>query len=144
MVDFKVLQPQNVSFKLEMDGQEVTLTLRPFNLADEEFLRETLTPEKQIKAAENLDIIPWLPIVWNQLVNDSKKIIGGIKVIEVDDNGQEFENKTLKGHEKLARVLTLQNVLTLWDALSKCRGISIPDIDNAKQEVKKNEENRQK
>lgn len=136
---FEVLKPKDVGFTLEVGGRKVNMTLRPFNLADEAFIRETLTAEEQIKAADNLDIIPWIPVIWNQLDNDSKKVIAKIKVVDVDKDGNEFE-KQLEGHEKLATVLNVENVLTLFDALLKARRISVPEIDEAKQAIKKNKQ----
>lgn len=136
---FEVLKPKDVGFSLEVGGRKVNMTLRPFNLADEAFIRETLTAEEQIKAAENLDIIPWIPVIWNQLDNDSKKVIAKIKVVDVDKDGNEFE-KQLEGHEKLATVLNVENVLTLFDALLKARRISVPELDEAKQAIKKNKQ----
>lgn len=126
---------KEVSFKLsKMEGE---LTLKPFSLRDEAWLRETFKDDELVKIFEELDqpenIYKLMRIVYRQLTDESKlRIVNSITPFEIDENGEKKEIKA-NAPKKLEYVITGANELVkVCQSLLEVRGLSTPKSDESK------------
>ena len=124
------------------DGTEVSLTLRPINLQDEAYIQREIGEDKFQKALENVEIPILCKFVFAQLDLASKTLLKNIKLIDMDEEGNEFEMAPGPLSEKLKYLIAgYENAYAMYTALLEARGLSMPMVDAImEEELKKKEE----
>ena len=142
-MELKDLTPREVSFEIGLPShetkglfakKELTLTFRPFTLADEQWLDRRWTKEEVAEIFMHFKGKEISEIIWNQLTKDSKEKVFSIKFLDKDEDNNEIELYK-KGPEKVGALLTgLYELKIALDALIQCRGFSMPVIERIAEE----------
>ena len=129
-MELKEFIPQETSFKLKIGTAEKELFLRPFNLRDEAWLDQQWTLEERAEIFQKIDMPPICKIVWHQLTLESKKILMSVKVIDMDESGNELEIAT-SGPEKLMYCMSegVQQSINVFQSLLTAKGLSTPALE---------------
>lgn len=138
-VNLTDLNPRSVEFDLKIidnDGTShvISLTFRPFVLRDEEYLQRNWN-SKEIEAIfKEMKPKEMAMICFRQLNSDSKKKISEIKVMDCDDEGNEFEIPN--GYVKLMAITGgLASMMTLNKALIEAKGLSMPLLNKIQESM---------
>ena len=137
------LTPRAVT--VEMDVSEVPeqpqlieLVLRPFSLRDDAWTNRNYTKESLAKIFEKIDMPEIAKMVFNQLNIESKRTVMATTIMDMDEEGNEFEVK-MNGPEKLmAMTKGFTNSIRLYKALLESKGLSMPVLEKiAEDDLKK-------
>ena len=135
------LTPEASTFNITTpDGKELSLTLRPITLKDDQWIQRELGEKTFNEALQTQEMSVVSKFVYHQLVIDSKRLVKEIKLIDMDEDGNEFEVEC-NGPEKLLHLIAgYKNGYAMFSALMQARGLSLPVFDAmVEDEIKKNE-----
>lgn len=127
------LIPEQVTITKNITGVSedriLELTLRPFNLEDESWLKRAYPGNALKEAFESMNMDAISRIGFHQLKVECKKELMKIKFMDMDEEGNEIEiSKT--GPQKLAQLIVgYPEQLEFLKALLKTRGFSMPIIE---------------
>lgn len=139
-MELKDFVPQKSKFKVKIDESEVTLKLRPYSLADDAWIDSNFPMDQRVAIFEEVKMIPISEMIWHQLEIESKKLVASIKLLDVNDDGEEIEIKAT-GAVKLQHCIKgVQEYLGAFKALLAAKGLSTPALAKMAEveEVKKN------
>lgn len=128
---------------LEID-KEIILKFRKATTLDSHEIRESMGKEFTIESFSDLDIVVMTNLCFRFLTNESKRELAKIKIIQIDDNGEEIEkNISLIEKMKLFFVADTYSITEIYNLLLDIFGYTkdiidkLFDPDNFKQEQKK-------
>ena len=127
------LIPEQVTITKKIKGEKedrsLELTLRPFNLEDESWLKKAYPGDALKKAFESMNMDAISRIGFHQLEVNCKKELMKIKFMDMDEDGNDIEvSKT--GPQKLAHLIVgYPEQLEFLKALLRTRGFSMPIIE---------------
>lgn len=126
------LKPRPSKFKA--NGNEYIL--RAWTVEDQIWLQQEYGDKvKDIFSSENIDLMAVCRCVFRLIQDKSDFKAEDIK--DVDENGEEI-NYRLGGWKKLAlKLKTIEEQVSAYTALMDCVGLSMPEIDNIRDSVKK-------
>lgn len=131
---YEDIVPQAAPFKLRT-LPEVALTLRPFDLDDEFWLKENYADIQAV--FEKVDMKAITQIVWHQLDTDSRKWFAQKEIEVVNDEGQSTVHKVGGLKAFRAYIQGNEDKITLMKALLQTLGISRPMLEKMEAEAEK-------
>lgn len=128
----------------EKETRSIDLTIRPFSLEDEAWLKAAYPGDKLKEAFEQMDMSSISRIAFHQLEMGCKRDLMSIKFMDIDEDGQDIEvAKT--GPQKFGMLIKgYPEQLDLLKALLKARGFSMPIIEELGEHIKEEAEGKYK
>ena len=117
--------PKSAKFKAKLvGGRSVTLTLRPFTLADLAWFQNEFSEDDTAKfAMMQPDVV--CRAVWHMLEPESKMAFGNITFTDVSENTGQPITVEVFGYEKMLHSIADESALiAAYDALAKSRGLN--------------------
>lgn len=113
----------------------LNLQFRLFSIEDEAWLKRTYPGQRLSQVFENLETAEIVRIAFHQLEVASKKVVMGIKFMDVDEEGKDVEvAKT--GPEKVGALISGHSgVIEILNLLLKTRGLSLPLLERIVDQV---------
>lgn len=123
------MQPKKVQFTVS----DVSLTFRPFTIADDLRAQTLCGGEGQlVQAWKDFDFKKLSLVAWYQLDLKSQKFINNVKeIIFVDPETGDEQKAYLTPIEKFRNLFQgMPDQIGLLTNLIKCKGLNIPDLDD--------------
>lgn len=143
MIPLEQLHPKTVDVDVILvNGQDMTLTMRPYTMADHVWYQENFSSEEDALAIAAMRIDPMAKICWHMLDTESKKFFANVKYKKFNDETGEEEWVDVHGYQNLIHTLdNEQSFWLLWDAFLRCKGmngfVDDPDAIGVKKKTRK-------
>lgn len=120
------LTPKKATFKATLvGGKKVTLTLRPFTLADVAWFQEEFPDEKDLVELAEIRIDPSCRAIWQMLDGKSRNILSKIRFTDLNPETNKQEPVEVHGYKILLHSFDDENsIQEAFLALGKSRGLN--------------------
>ena len=144
------LRPIPVKFSLKYYSidlekqEELELRFRPFELNDEDHLRKNYDDKWIQQVVTAMDVVAMGPLIFRQLDVPSKRKITSIKLIDIDEDGNEVEVAKAGTQKLLHLVQGHENILNIFKSFLACRGFSLPVLEAIADEMEGTQNSKKK
>lgn len=114
----------------DLDGvTQIPLTLRPFSIDDQVWLKNNYTPEELQLAFNAVNMHEITKITYHQLDDESKRKLLAVETTEINDEGDEVSVRYTGPQRFRKGVVGVGHMALIMQALMKSIGISMPPDD---------------
>jgi len=131
------LTPKKAKFKATLvGGKVVTLTLRPFTLADVAWFQEEFPTEEDLVALADIRIDPACRAIWQMLDKKSKVKLSNIRFVKKNEKTGKDADQEIEGYKRLMYAFDdEESIQEAFLALGESRGLNGFVEDSLKKKI---------